>query len=138
MLKSIFSSETVDVYGADRVALSGPDMWITSDATLSLAMAIHELATNAAKYGAFSVAEGRVDISWSRIFDAQGDRLRIEWVETGGPEISPPSRSGFGSQLVKSTLEGSLSGQVDYDWEPNGLRVVINLEFGEVTVPQVG
>ncbi|MEJ6396446.1 CheR family methyltransferase [Yoonia sp. 208BN28-4] len=132
-LRSVIEPETVDVYGADRVALSGPNIRLSAEATLAIGMAVHELATNAVKYGAFSVPEGTVSLSWSRINDAESDRLVLEWKEQGGPAVTEPQDAGFGSQLISSTLEGSLDGDVTRHWEPNGLRVVIALEFSEVT-----
>jgi len=135
-LRSVVEPETVDVYGADRVTVSGPNIHMTSEATLAIGMAIHELATNAAKYGAFSDPGGHVELSWSRINDADSDRLMINWQETGGPAVTSPERVGFGTQLVTSTIEGSLNGKVTPHWEPSGLRIVLELDFNEVTVPE--
>ncbi|WP_238368663.1 CheR family methyltransferase [Mesobacterium pallidum] len=132
-LHDLLAAETTLIYGADRVGLSGPPIRVTADAALAISMASHELSTNAAKYGAFSVEDGRVDLAWSRITDAEGDRLRIEWRESGGPRVEAPERSGFGSKLIKSTIEGNLPGKVDYSWEPGGLRVVVNVDFSSVS-----
>jgi two-component system CheB/CheR fusion protein len=134
MLRDILVPETVEIYGTDRVTLSGPDVRITSEATLALGMAIHELATNAAKYGAFSTPAGHVTITWSRIADADSDRLVITWREEGGPPVTAPERRGFGSQLIRSTLEQSLDGIVKTSWEPTGLQLVVELGFTNVTV----
>ncbi|KIN70976.1 CheBRA [Sulfitobacter noctilucae] len=133
-LEDIIRPETVDIYGEERVTLSGPNIKVTSEATLALGMAIHELSTNAAKYGAFSVPEGHVTISWSRINDAESDRLVINWVETGGPKVERPEKLGFGSQLISSTLTSNLDGDFEKSWEPSGLRVVIKLGFEENTI----
>ncbi|WP_216859530.1 chemotaxis protein CheB [Sulfitobacter aestuariivivens] len=132
-LANIIAPETIDVYGAERVTLSGPEIHVTSEATVSIGMAIHELATNAAKYGAFTSPDGHVSVSWSRITDATNDRLRLEWVETGGPAVTASDRKGFGTQLINSTIEGNLSGKVTRNWEPDGLKVVIEIAFEEVT-----
>ncbi len=134
LLRDVIEPETAGVYGEDRVTLSGPDVFVTSEATLAIGMAIHELATNAAKYGAFSGENGHVSVNWSRITDARSDRLIIQWKETGGPQIDGPDKTGFGTQLINSTLEGSLGGTVTPEWEQNGLRVVIELNFDDVTV----
>ena len=133
LLRDIIHPETEAVYGEDSATLSGPDIRVNSQTTLALGMAIHEMATNAAKYGAFSTDDGHVNISWSRINDAAGDRLRIEWQETNGPKVKQPNRVGFGTQLITSTIEGTLDGKVTTTWEPNGLNYVIELEFPEVT-----
>lgn len=130
----LFRLETVDVYGADRVTLSGPPVRVSSEATLSIGMAIHELATNAAKYGALSEPDGHVDISWTRIADARSDRLVIEWKETGGPEVTPPTQSGFGTRLVGLTIEGNLEGKVNNSWEPSGLKVVMEMDYEAISV----
>jgi len=134
-LHDIVAPETTGVYGEDRVTLSGPDLRVNSQTTLALGMAIHELATNAAKYGAFSTEEGTVTVRWSRINDADGDRLVLEWIERGGPEIKEPKSNGFGSQLISSTLEGTLGGETQMIWEPEGLTFVVELDFSEVSAP---
>ena len=133
-LEDIIRPETVDIYGQERVTLSGPKIRVTSEATLALGMAIHELTTNAAKYGAFSVPDGHVSVNWSRINDVESDRLVINWVESGGPTVKEPKRSGFGSQLIASTITNSLSGEFEKRWEPSGLHVVIKLGFSETAI----
>ena len=85
-------------------------------------MAMHELATNAVKYGALSNDKGRVDVAW-RIDAGQ---LRIEWRESGGPPVSPPTRRGFGSRLVERGLAGELGGSAVMHFNPEGLFCVIN------------
>jgi two-component sensor histidine kinase len=90
-------------------------------------MALHDLATNAAKYGALSRAEGRLVLSWDRD-PATGD-LRLAWEERGGPPVrDPPERRGFGSSLIAATLRGQLGGTEDRRWDPAGLRC-------EITIP---
>ena len=132
-LRDIIAPETSNVYGEDRVTLTGPELRVNSQTTLALGMAVHELATNAAKYGAFSTDAGQVDVSWSRINDAKSDRLVIEWVERGGPAVSPPDRQGFGSQLISSTLEGTLGGATRATWDDKGLSFLVELDFDEVS-----
>lgn len=133
LLRDIISPETEGIYGEENVSLSGPDIRVNSQTTLALGMAIHEMATNAAKYGALSVDGGHVAIAWSRINDAQGDRLRIQWQEKNGPPVTAPDHAGFGTQLITSTIEGTLDGKISANWEPKGLEIVIELEFEEVT-----
>ena len=126
-LNRIIEPELTAVYGADRVDLKGPEIIVNARAALSLGMAFHELATNAAKYGAFSVPEGRVALSWLRQDDGESDVYIFTWMETGGPAPSAGSGDGFGSQLIKSTINGSLDGEVTFSWEPSGLRCVFKI-----------
>ena len=92
---------------------------------MSLSLALHELATNAAKYGALSIAEGRVSITWSLYPDVP-DRLTLRWQETGGPAVAQPSRTGFGSRLIKSLLAAELNGEVDITYRPEGVVCEVN------------
>ena len=96
-------------------------------------MAIHELATNAAKYGAFSVGNGKVSLSWMRLDDGDEDRVVFRWVETGGPKVAQMQKSGFGSQLIRSTITGSLHGSVDMDWRDDGLVCEISVPHKELS-----
>ena len=100
-----------------RIKLSGPLLRLSVGAAQTLGMIIHELATNAAKYGALSNDSGRVEICW----DAKGV-FTISWTEQGGPDVAPPGRCGFGSTVVKAMAESSLDGDVDLDFPPTGLR----------------
>jgi len=99
----------------DRTALVGPELDLGEAATLSFSMLLHELATNALKYGAFSTPEGHVSAAW-RIDDSE---LVFDWVEAGGPEVAQPTRRGFGSRLIARGLAGSGSAVLDY--KPAGL-----------------
>ena len=133
LLRDVIGPETVEIYGEERVHLKGPAIRVNARTTLALGMAIHELATNAAKYGAFNSAGGSVDITWSRINDAEGDRLQIVWEENGGPEIATPTSSGFGTQLIRSTIEGTLDGRLETQWRREGLRCTILLDYDAVS-----
>ena len=84
----------------------------------AVALALHELATNAAKYGALSTDTGKLKLTWS----IGPEALELEWVETGGPPAEPPSSLGFGLSIVRSSIEAQFRGGVDYDWRPEGLR----------------
>jgi two-component sensor histidine kinase len=113
-------------HAASRLTLDGPDLWLTPNRALSIALAMHELATNAVKYGALSREGGRVEVRW-RTLDAAGPpRLELEWRESGGPPVAPPRRRGFGSRLIERSLSRELQGEVTLDFEPSGLvcRVV--------------
>ena len=100
-------------------------------------MAFHELSTNAAKYGALSVPGGKVDISWN----VENDRFTCWWQERDGPPVSPPTRTGFGSVLIRRVLALQLNGDVVIDYCPEGLRCVISASLEDVqeqeTTPSV-
>src|SRR5262249_31786431 len=97
---------------AARVRVDGPAVQLTPKMALSLPMAIHELTTNAIKYGALSNEAGRIEIAWSLAPNAAGDWLRLRWQEMAGPRVAPPSRKGFGSHLIERSLAGELGGEV--------------------------
>ena len=89
-----------------------------------MAVVLHELATNAAKYGALSVAEGRVHVGWSRAADGQ---LILRWTETGGPPVKPRTYRGFGTRVIESMIRDQLKGEVGVDWRATGLAFEITL-----------
>jgi len=101
-----------------RVVSQGPDMLLGPEAAQNIGMALHELATNAAKYGALSNGEGRIAINWS----IEGGRFRLEWAERDGPAVEPPSRKGFGSTVLTSLVGASLSGETSLSHDASGLR----------------
>jgi two-component sensor histidine kinase len=90
---------------------------------LSLALVLHELATNALKYGALSVPGGRVRVRWSR----EGGKLRLTWREEGGPAVAPPTRRGFGSMLIERSVAHNLGGTARLDFRPEGLAYEVEL-----------
>lgn len=101
-----------------RIDVDGPDALLLPAAAQAVAIALHELATNAAKYGALSTPGGRLSVRWS----IGNDAAELEWTETGGPATSPPSSFGFGLTIVRSSIEAQFRGSVDYEWRPQGLR----------------
>ncbi|NYZ62169.1 sensor histidine kinase [Luteimonas deserti] len=104
-----------------RFKLAGPAGHLEPRRALAMAMALHELCTNAVKYGALSGTGGEVDIRWTRVPDAAGERLCLVWREQGGPPVMPPSRRGFGSRLLERGLRGDLGGDVDLVYAPEGV-----------------
>ena len=100
-----------------RVYIDGPPVLLEPNAAQAIAVILHELATNAAKYGALSVADGRVDVKWSHETD---DHLQIHWTETGGPKVQTPTRKGFGSRIIEQMI-GHQSGKTHFDWRAEGL-----------------
>lgn len=111
----------------DRIHLSGPGVRLGPNAAVSLTMAFHELATNAGKYGSLSVAAGRVDVTWSADNPADPTAVEIDWLESGGPAVSPPRRRGFGSRLVETGLAREFDGHVDLIFRPEGVRCHMRL-----------
>lgn len=112
-----------------RVALEGRDVWLPPHASLAFGMAFHELATNAAKYGALSSPQGRVTVSWQTVREEEGLRLRLRWREEGGPTVRPPRRRGFGTRLIERGLAYQLRGQASLAFLPEGVccEVVMTL-----------
>jgi two-component sensor histidine kinase len=122
-LRSLLSGSLAPYAAAsDRVVLRGEDVVLRPRAVLTLAMAVHELTTNAAKYGSLSVPTGRVEIRWD-VTDEDGRKhLRIEWIESGGPAVSVPKRRSFGSRLIEGSIAAELGGIAKLDYAPDGLR----------------
>ena len=111
--------------GAARVACEGADIGLSANKALLLTMVLHELGTNAVKYGALSIECGRVAVNW-RLAVAEQPTLRLEWVESGGPAVTPPSHRGFGSRMIAAALHGS-DGDVAFDYRREGLRVTLDV-----------
>ncbi len=102
-----------------RFQVAGPAVHLDAKKALALGMAFHELATNAAKYGAFSTDTGTVNVSWTLAPDDEG--LLLRWEERGGPPVTPPERRGFGLRLIEYGLAREISGEVELDFSPDGL-----------------
>jgi PAS domain S-box-containing protein len=102
-----------------RVAISGPDIPVAGSAVTSLALLLHEFATNAAKYGALSVPKGYVHIEGLE----QGDQFLLTWQEHGGPRVEPTDAEGFGTMLARATVKRQLGGEISRDWKPEGLTI---------------
>ena len=109
-----------------RFTIDGPDLDLGAQAALGLALALHELGTNAAKYGALSVPEGRVAIAWAVRGSGTDARFRFRWVEQGGPAVATPSRSGFGSRLIQRGLAASFGGDVRLAFRAAGLALELD------------
>jgi two-component sensor histidine kinase len=116
-----------DDEAGSRVRLDGPDVVLGSEIAVPLGMAVHELTTNAAKYGALSVGPGSVHVEWFVDPTDSGEQLQLRWIEEGGPAVSSPKRRGFGSQLLERVLGGQFGAKVEREFAPQGLRVRINL-----------
>ncbi|WP_141652337.1 PAS domain S-box protein [Rhizobium grahamii] len=106
-----------------NIRMAGPLVSLPPKPALALGLAFHELATNAAKYGSFSDANGYVSVDW----ELHDDGLRIQWTEHGGPLVDPPTRSGFGRLLLEKILAADLNGKVDIDYDKQGVRCSLSL-----------
>jgi len=104
----------------DRFRVEGADLTLGPRNGLTLALMLHELGTNAAKYGALSVAGGKVGITWTVIDAEGGSRLRFRWEERGGPPVTPPTRSGFGTRLIARSLVHGFGGSAQLTYPPEG------------------
>jgi PAS domain S-box-containing protein len=110
--------------GEPRVRIGGPNVFLESNMAQAIAVSLHELATNAAKYGALSVPDGHVHVEWSR---GAGERLVLRWTETGGPSVKSPARRGFGTRVMESLIRGQLKGELRFDWRAEGLACEVAL-----------
>jgi PAS domain S-box-containing protein len=112
----------------ERFEISGPILRLAPKAAVALSMAVHELCTNAIKYGALSVESGRIEIGWS----IDQGQFRWSWHERGGPMVSVPTRVGFGSRMIERMLAAQLSAQVKLNYEPSGLVCTIDAPLGGI------
>ena len=108
-------------FAANQINLSGPSQEISPHYALALSLALHELATNAAKYGALTVPEGRIHLAWH----VDGALLHLNWRESGGPKVTPPGRRGFGSRLLEEGLVHDLGGETRLEYAADGVRCAI-------------
>jgi PAS domain S-box-containing protein len=111
----------------DRVQASGPGIVLQPPAAQTLALVLHELVTNAAKYGALSSLSGKVKLDWT----SDGQTIAFTWTETGGPATSKPATLGFGTRIVLASIERQLGGRVEFDWKPQGLTCTFAIPHGD-------
>ncbi|MEX6506654.1 sensor histidine kinase [Jiella sp. M17.18] len=115
-----------------RLTIEGPNVFLPPDLAMTFALAVHELTTNAAKYGSLSVGDGRLAVTWhDRQRECGGRELCIDWVESDGPEVKPPSRRGFGTTLLERLLGHQLGGTVEVAYPPEGAQIRICAELPE-------
>ncbi|UWR21193.1 GAF domain-containing protein [Sulfitobacter sp. S190] len=108
---------------ADAITLTGPPVPLNPDAASNLALVLHEMATNAAKYGALSEESGKLVLTWDTIAGDDGTAVHLRWSETGGPNVpGAPSTKGFGSTLIEMTVNSQMNGSMQTDWHPEGVR----------------
>ncbi len=121
-----------------RIRLRGPRINLQPGAVLALGLAVHELATNAVKYGSLSAAEGKVHVMWAVTSGSGQPALLVEWVESGGPPVNKPERQGFGSKLIQRGLAQQLGGEIKLDFAPAGVRCVITFPISTMASDQSG
>lgn len=130
------ATRALSVHGTigERILLSGPPVMLKPEVTVAFALALHELGTNAVKYGALSNEHGTVRLSWT--IDGEGDdaRLSISWREQDGPPVTPPERTGFGSMLIERSLRSYFSGKAATEYRPDGLVFELEARFDDAAV----
>ncbi|MGZ8400013.1 MAG: sensor histidine kinase [Methyloceanibacter sp.] len=122
--------EHADRFG-EQIAIEGEDVMLKPEAVQNLGLALHELATNATKYGSLSEPRGQVSIKWQ--FCEEASKLKLIWQERGGPEVSPPQRSGFGRAMIENVVGQALEGDVNLSFPPKGVRCEIVIPSAQVT-----
>jgi two-component sensor histidine kinase len=115
----------------DQIAIEGEDVMLKPEAVQNLGLALHELATNAQKYGSLSEPDGTVSIRWQ--FCEEASKLRLTWQEKGGPPVRPPERSGFGRAMIETVVSRALEGDVNLSFPTKGVRCVIVIPSDQVT-----
>ena len=114
--------------GHERIVVKGPDVVLRPSAAQTLALTMHELTTNAAKYGALSSSSGRIELSW----EIQDENLVVHWREIGGPAIRAALYKGFGTRIVVESIERQLGGKVTYDWAADGLHCILSVPSDKI------
>ncbi len=113
---------------ASQIVIKGDNLVVTPEAAQNIGLAVHELSTNAARYGALSVAEGQVTVAWGWVADGSaGPLFRMHWIEAGGPGVVPPAQKGFGQIVLEQLAARALRGEAELRFEPGGVRWVIDV-----------
>ena len=125
-LRSLVEQELAPYCETENAApeIEGARIMLETNAAQAIAISLHELATNAAKYGALSVPDGTLHVTWERVLDR---RLVLRWAEAGGPAVTPPTRQGFGMRVMEAMIRDQLSGELRFDWRPGGIVCEITL-----------
>lgn len=120
--------------GDGRFTVQGPDLPIGSKQALALTMALHELATNAIKYGSLSSEGGHAFIEWSLRGNEDEKTFVFSWIESNGPKVTPPTRQGFGSRMIEQALAGYFNGTAELMYDPDGLRFELEAPLSGLTL----
>lgn len=129
-LRDLLAFTAEEAGGPERFRITGPGVMLPPKQTTSLSMALHELATNALKYGALSVPQGHVQVEYDHLGEAT-DRVRLVWQERDGPRVVAPTHEGFGSKMITTVLKFNLAAEVEFDYRPEGVRCVIEFSLGQ-------
>jgi two-component sensor histidine kinase len=134
-IRKLIDEELAPYAMGEQVVLSGPEIQLLPATAQTVALALHELITNSAKYGALSAQSGRLSVSWEN----QAGLLKIVWAETGGPKVETPTTRGFGTRSVIASIESQLGGKAEFDWRPEGLvcRLSVPLSLHRVAADPV-
>lgn len=111
-----------------KVFINGPEVLLAPAMAQTISLALHELATNSAKYGALSTNSGRVSLTWN----VEPDTIELDWVEANGPKVTPPKRRGYGTRIFSGGIEHQLGGVVNFNWHPDGLRCKLSIPRGKL------
>jgi PAS domain S-box-containing protein len=128
-LATLVNDELAPYRAGDRVRCGGPDISLQPATAQGLALALHELATNAAKHGAISSPNGKIDLDWQ----LRNEALILHWVENGGPRVAEPSSRSFGLKVIAASIEQQLGGKVAFDWNQKGLHCEVSIPRSELT-----
>jgi two-component system, chemotaxis family, CheB/CheR fusion protein len=119
----------------ERIRVNGPELTLRAQAGVALIMILHELATNAAKYGALSTPNGTLDLNWQHEDGGGRAQIRLRWIEAGGPPVKAPSRRGFGSELIERSTIHELHGQAALNYREEGLHGELTFPWDELSRP---
>ena len=128
-LATLVADELAPYRAGDKIQCTGPDISLQPATAQGLALALHELATNAAKHGALSSPTGKIRLDWH----LQSDALTLHWVENGGPPTAKPSTRNFGLKVIVASIEQQLGGKSEFDWDERGLRCLFSIPRSELT-----
>jgi two-component sensor histidine kinase/NO-binding membrane sensor protein with MHYT domain len=133
-LVDVVRNELAPYANADNLSVDGPDLVMKAEATQVVAMVLHELVTNAAKYGALSTADGKVSVRWDRRFNGNPEpEVLIEWQENGGPKAVIPAHEGYGTSVIRDLIPYELGGTVDLAYTTSGVRCKIEIPSEQTT-----
>jgi PAS domain S-box-containing protein len=113
----------------ERLTITGPAVFLKPETAQIIALVLHELATNAVKYGALSDAAGKVSLRWQ----CERNKLGLQWEETGGPPVTPPTTKGYGTKVITASIQQQLSGAATFDWRPEGLSFTMEISVGDAS-----
>ncbi|MBS7542307.1 HWE histidine kinase domain-containing protein [Ancylobacter oerskovii] len=121
---------------SNRISIAGPELFLKPEAAQNIGLALHELSTNAVKYGALSVPAGKVAIHWARRQPEAGGGFELSWKESGGPPVKPPTARGFGSLVIERNLARGLDGEVELAFNPDGLACHVSVPEHHLSLPR--